>query len=713
MAGAARVWSLGTSTELWRWAGPLERISEAALRRYSGFGKLTFSPDSSQLAVAHATGQVYLLDVQTGRTRRVLGSQMRVPLSVVFSDDDRLVVSMEWLARGPTRSGRTWDLSQGRPVPLDRLDSYALAKMGRVKRPKPDEQLEISHADGSRAIVGTKKFYETPRGFMYDYEIQVFDAEGELVQTIEFLGRLLFAAVGPGGESMVVNDDGTATLWRKGEAQRLGTGMAQFLGGRRSRSVPRTIVINSLGTFAATVHLDDGVRLWDLKTGRQRATLLDFHDDEWAIVADTGHYTGTSEVGDRIGWVYDNPSEQFGFARFDAEARSPAKVRSRLQGQDVSALPPRYRPPAVEIVEAPRVGEDGKALLRVRASSRGRVDRVRVFVEGKPVATELVCASQSDSSFSVPLFDGANRVTAVAFDWQGGSSNPASVSVRGQGSVRKADLWVVAIGVNEYPNLPRAMWLGAARQDATALADHFSKHGKQRFRRVHRTLLTEDKVTPRNIEKALDGLKQMARDDVAIVFFAGHGFKPTDEDDSVFAASGFRMSPSGKRFDQTSLREDAIGWSDISTRLGRARGRVLVLLDACHSGHLTQELVVPNAALARQLTADDRAGAIVFAASKGRQLSFEPNLARGLVLEGDAAARVGQTFEVPHGFFTGALLRALTEGATDRDGDGWLQVSELIDSVTTRVSSATRGAQTPWVVRRELFGDFAIGRAPR
>ena len=66
----------------------------------------------------------------------------------------------------------------------------------------------------------------------------------------------------------------------------------------------------------------------------------------------------------------------------------------------------------------------------------------------------------------------------------------------------------------------------------------------------------------------------------------------------------------------------------------------------------------------------------------------------------------------PHGFFTGALLAALRDEATDRNADGTLQSGELVDAVTTRVVRASRGLQTPWVARRELFGEFGVARAP-
>ena len=40
-----------------------------------------------------------------------------------------------------------------------------------------------------------------------------------------------------------------------------------------------------------------------------------------------------------------------------------------------------------------------------------------------------------------------------------------------------------------------------------------------------------------------------------------------------------------------------------------------------------------------------------------------------------------------------------------------IELSELIDYVTERVTDAANGAQTPWVARREIFGDFALAPA--
>jgi hypothetical protein len=64
-----------------------------------------------------------------------------------------------------------------------------------------------------------------------------------------------------------------------------------------------------------------------------------------------------------------------------------------------------------------------------------------------------------------------------------------------------------------------------------------------------------------------------------------------------------------------------------------------------------------------------------------------------------------------HGLFTGSLLEALAGGAPDRDRSGAVEVGELIDFVTERVRAASNGKQTPWVARREMFGDFVLAPA--
>ena len=84
-------------------------------------------------------------------------------------------------------------------------------------------------------------------------------------------------------------------------------------------------------------------------------------------------------------------------------------------------------------------------------------------------------------------------------------------------------------------------------------------------------------------------------------------------------------------------------------------------------------------------------GLTVLAASKGRELSAEMR-------------------ELGGGVFTYALV-AGDRGrprATDVNGNGRIEVSELYRSVKDKVSALRYGQQTPWLSRNQMIGDFAI-----
>jgi uncharacterized caspase-like protein len=265
------------------------------------------------------------------------------------------------------------------------------------------------------------------------------------------------------------------------------------------------------------------------------------------------------------------------------------------------------------------------------------------------------------------------------------------------------------MGVSHYPNLDAKYQLAAADADATGIATALAHAAGATYGRVHTKVLTNEQVTVAAAADAMATLAAMQPDDLAVVFFAGHGVKPTADEDMVFLTSAVASNVA-------SVRQNGVGWKVISDALARAKGRVVVLLDACHSGHVSQELVVQNDALAGELSAGGRAGVFVFAAAKGRQLSLEPGTSRGFVLDPGSTRLVvpppADDDKAAHGYFTGAILASLRAPETDANGDGGVQMSELVAAVTDRVTIASRGAQTPWVARREIVGDFGVYRAP-
>lgn len=496
-------------------------------------------------------------------------------------------------------------------------------------------------------------------------------------------------------------------------------GLARYEGGKlvaRSRSqggAIRAITPRRDGALVVTTSDDDSVRVWDGATVAERVALAEFVDDEHLAFSPRGAFWGSAEGADRVAWVWDGARpEAFRFEQFASLFRSRELITRRLAG-DLADAPARIpRPPALELLGPPSLDASGRsARVRVRVRSGSRVDRVVAFDEARPAASADVCKPAGELELGVPLVAGRNVLSVSAFDDRGYAANPVSAEVIAPSGAKRS-LWIVSVGVDAYPRLPPGSALSYAAADARGVASLAEHPGvASMYERTRAKVLVNEQATPEAIRAALGELAQMQPDDVAIVFLAGHGVKPSADADMVFLTSAIAAAP-GSTLERMRLPPDALaaaglGWRDVGARLARARGRVLVLLDACHSGHVSQETLVPNTELAASLVRDQRAGALVLAAAKGRQLSFEPSGARGLAL-----APATRPLVVPrgegHGFFTGALLASLGAPDTDKNHDGTVQLSELVDDVVTRVTKATGGAQTPWVARRELFGDFGL-----
>ena len=656
-------------------------------QRAAGGAALAFSPDGRHLAVGLEDGTIVMRDARAGGRIAALGSSVRRPMSIAFAPGEVVVTSQAQETR--------WSLA--RPGLLARRH------LGAEEARKRIAALQQAYLDRSRGGPTA-----APEGAPADL--------GEVSAVAEAADQGL-ALVGAVGGDLVVIRDGV--LEARGQSD----------GGRILE-----VVLSPDRRLAITTSIDGIVRLWDVDTALVRALFVDFDDEEWMVATPGGAYVGTPEVGTRIGWVFDDPVEFFSFEQFASSFDDAALVARRLRGAAVEADLDIARPPRVEITSPDRVAHGGRTSVSVRVSSDRRVDTVRAFVEGRLVHTEVVCKARGAMEIEVPVVAGSNHVSVVAFDDLGHASNDASATITSATGAEKPDLWVVTVGVSDYPHLLdavelppsrraaalEALQLPAAREDARELARTLSSLARD-YRRVRVTTLIDGQATPQAIRGALGGLAAMRPGDLAIVLLAGHGLKPSAAGEMVFVTGGAAFAPGGKQLSSASVERHAVSWGDISGALARARGRVMVLLDACHAGHISRELVAPNDALASRLVRDGRAGAIVFAAAKGRQESFEPRSARGLfhVAGAPAAGTAATVAAAPaaaaqplHGFFTRALLESLADPTTDRDGDGAIEASEWIEEVTRRVSEQTGDRQTPWVARRDLFGDFRLRTLP-
>jgi uncharacterized caspase-like protein len=176
-------------------------------------------------------------------------------------------------------------------------------------------------------------------------------------------------------------------------------------------------------------------------------------------------------------------------------------------------------------------------------------------------------------------------------------------------------------------------------------------------------------------DRLLDEITKLAGEtdkaDTLVLFLASHGATTRD---------GFSLL-----LPSIQPRGDAVElpFSLISAALKKSKGRIFVLLDACHSAGATQD------AGSEQLASTDQ-NVTIITASKGLQSSLE-NAAWG------------------GGAFTTRVLANLSDSYTSLLRLGApLSIETLYANVRKAVAEQTHGQQTPWLRRSSWLGEQSI-----
>ena len=253
-----------------------------------------------------------------------------------------------------------------------------------------------------------------------------------------------------------------------------------------------------------------------------------------------------------------------------------------------------------------------------------------------------------------------------------------------------ARLHLLTIGIDAYnEDYARHLRLRYAGRDAQDLASAIVNTQGTLYADVKPQVLRDRDANKAGIVRALatmrTGMQAGGGNDLAVVHFSGHG--------ALVDGKLYLLPYEVDARDPAGIRASGLSIGDLKDELLELarHGRVLVLLDACHSGATTVDgaaQAMDSTALRTGLAA---ANVTVLTSSSGSQVSRE-----------DPAWE--------HGAFTKVLLDALTDAAADTDRNGLISTIGLADYVTTRVSSLTGGAQSPGMEIRYKSTVFASGR---
>jgi hypothetical protein len=459
------------------------------------------------------------------------------------------------------------------------------------------------------------------------------------------------------------------------------------------------------GRYLVSGSADQTVRLWNLKTRELLVSLFRGADGEWVMWTPQGFYASSPAGARLIGWQINHGPEH------EAEYVAAAQLREHLNRPDIVARAIQLAS-AEEAVRQAR-GADfkvadllAKPVPRLRilspeagAALKGGRAQVTVELEATPDPVKLIRIQvngvqvplpehgglyQAGSyTFDAPLGKGENKIAIAAQNDTGETVASVSIAHEGEGDLdKRGTLYVLAIGVDKYPNLPgnNLQYAGA---DAKAFAEAMEKRAGALHQRVVKRVLTNggaasDAPTRANIEDALDMLRGAKQNDTVMLFVSGHG---------VNDGPNYRFVPTdAARGEQSLLKpSSAVSWYAFQDALTGANGRRILFLDTCHSA---------NAFNARLLGDSYEANIMVYSSARGDQEAKEdPTLGGG------------------HGLFTYALVEGVNGAA--RDGAGEVRADGLRDFLKGRVGALAaqlKHEQEPQYFRARDAENYVLAR---
>jgi hypothetical protein len=402
-------------------------------------------------------------------------------------------------------------------------------------------------------------------------------------------------------------------------------------------------------------------------------------DDELIVYDPRGYYASSYEGAHFVHVRFGGTQGIHSFYQFASTLHRPDIIKSIISGDaDTSSQPHLTPPPSLEITSHNQNGSDLR--LNLNAASPTGLRELLIYQDGRQTDRFTVSGTSVSLDINIAHQAHVRRVTAVAVDAKGYQSPPASIDVQQAPTVSNT-LHVVAVGIDRYKKLNPLAFAGIdARSISQAISKSSTKAGY--YRHTDIIELTDEEATPQAILGALQQkVREAKKEDTILLFFAGHAARTPDG----------RFFMATVNSDTNDLPDTALNWQDVASTLERSSARVLVIIDACHSGQTGVLQSTTNDEAVSTLIGQTKTPILVLAASKGRQFSEEMSAAGG-------------------GVFTQAIVRLLgSERAQyDRNHNGVLEISELYSGVKRVVTQITNGRQTPWLVRQELAGDFAL-----
>ena len=690
--------------------------------------RMRFLPGNKQLVYGGiaASGWAGVIDVESGKRPVTVKEHTNTVMAVAFSPDGTLAAT----SGGEANETIVWKTADGTVVRKFAAASRGLWAVGWGKDGKSLAwgTVNSSGPDGLCALDTTLRLDDFTTGGKpqpgayqrHNREDGAFSikVDGFFKFTVSENGKPLYQHTAPEAANRIYS----VTLL-PGKGILVGASLSMYLlETKTGKLIRRYLGDNGLttavapspdGRYMVTGSTDQVVRVW---TPDQSEPLLSIFavGREWIGWTPQGYYA-CSAYGERlVGWLVNNGIDKLPTVhpavRFRQSLYQPEMLKYLIPAGNLQlalAMAAKFEnhavtaagladvlPPSV-IATAPAAAGNDPITIKAAAtgSAKNPITAMRLLVDGRPfegsagVKRFAPAQQKAEATWQVTLSPG-QHILAVQAESAVSKGMSAPIPVTRAGKAEVPNLYVLAVGVSDYPG---DMKLNYAASDATLLTDTLKAKSKDVFGAIEIRVLTDKNATRKGILEGLDWLKaKMTAKDVGIFSFSGHGARdprtgrfflvPVDVNDDVVAS--------------------CVAGEEFKSRLENMPGRLVAVLDACHSGAaaaIPGKPQKPNPAatagradnLVRDLLTDDY-GVVVMCSSLGTEYSLESSATKA-------------------GFFTMGLAEGLG-GRADFNKDGVVYIHELDVYATLRVAQLSGGRQNPTTGRPPTIRPFPIAK---
>jgi WD40 repeat protein len=493
------------------------------------------------------------------------------------------------------------------------------------------------------------------------------------------------------------------------------------------------------------------VGMFDIKTGKEKASFVAIDDNDYVFVLPSGEYMGTSGGVKYLSWRLNN--KLYDFDQWDLQYNRPDKVLEQLGNPDTALIhmfrkaylkrlkragfteamfSKEWHTPEIKILNpeefAAPVSDPHKQLEISLSDTKFNLDRVNVWINDVPIAGQNGISLRNNPASSVikdiplTLSAGTNRIQVSCTNEKGVESLKEVVEVICNPiSETKPDLYIIAISVSSYKD--KRYNLQYAVKDGRDIASLFNSElsEKSGFNRIIIDTLFNAAAVKESFFKLREKLMATDVNDQVVVFVSGHGILDKNMD-FYFATYDIDFSQPEKRGISFDNLEDLLD--------GIPARKKLMMMDACHSGEVDKEeqtdLIAQNVDRSSDITFRGDVKEYSFkginssASGSGTNLNSSFELMQELFAGLDkgtgttvisAAAGKGYALESPkwnNGIFTYSIINGLKNKAADKNKDGIITISELKDYSIKLVDLLTGGKQKPTARRESINYDWKI-----